>query len=168
MATKAISLAELFRFVVGPERIAGAPPYRAELAAPEGESTGGGKQAVQHVNLVPDGAEGTVIVAGAANQVAQTAELRSHARLAEIHAQRFKGARLPFEVAAYGPVLVKMQAFFQQQGLRVSLADAGTSPSGSASAPAAPAARLPLAWMIVGLLLFAAVGAVVALLLARR
>jgi hypothetical protein len=127
-ATKAVGLADLFRFVIGAERVAGPVVYRVELAAPEGESTGGGKQAIQHINLIPETAGGVVVVAGAANQVTKTVELRSHARLAEIHAQRFKGARLPLDAAAYTQLLDKMRGFFAQQGLATTLMDAEAPP----------------------------------------
>src|SRR5438105_4208852 len=67
-AMRALGLAERFAQVCGAHGLDGdGVTYRLELAAPEGPSTGGGKQAVQHVKLVPN--RGTTIVIGQANQV---------------------------------------------------------------------------------------------------
>jgi len=130
-AMQAIGLAELFRYIIGPMRISAPVPYRVELSAPEGPSTGGGKQSVQHIKLIPEHG-GTTIVAGAANPVERSVELRSWNRLAEIHAQRFKGRRLPLDQMQYGQLLGKMREFFAAQGLPVVVLD--SPPPGAAQA----------------------------------
>jgi hypothetical protein len=135
-AMKAVDMAELFKVLVGQTPVtaatAGEAGYQAELSAPDGMSTGGGTQAVQHIKLVsPSG--GATIVAGAANQVDRTAELRTYEHLAELHAQRYRGAALPIDRASYGELLERAQDFFPDKGLRVVLIDAARRP-----APAAP------------------------------
>ena len=129
-AMKALGLAELFVIHLGAERLAGnGTSFRLEIAAPDGESTGGGKQAVQHIKLVPD--TGATIVCGSANGVEEICELRTYDHLTQIHSQRFKGASLPFAREPYGALLKKLQAFFAMQKLPVTLVDVPRNPEGT-------------------------------------
>jgi hypothetical protein len=64
--------------------------YAAELTEPEGPSTGGGLQAMQHVRLVPRLAGHPTLVVGHANQADKKAELRTYDHLDAVHRQRFK------------------------------------------------------------------------------
>ena len=114
-AMQALSLAETFNLMLQAERVKGPVSYRVELSAPEGMSTAGGKQATQHVKLVPEGG-GTTIVAGSANQAESWAELRTFEHLKLLHAQRFKGAEIPLNRVQYNELLEKLKAFFGQQG----------------------------------------------------
>ena len=95
-AMQALGLAETFNLMLQAERVKGPVTYRVELSAPDGMSTAGGKQATQHVKLVPEGG-GSTIVAGSANQAENWAELRTFEHLKLLHAQRFKGAEIPLE-----------------------------------------------------------------------
>lgn len=124
-AMQALGLAELFNFKVGDQKVG---QYRVELSAPDGPSTGGGKQSVQHVKLVPDDG-GAVLVAGSADQVGKTAELRTYEYLADLHAQRFKGAKLPLEKTAYLELVGRMRAFFADQGLHVVMLEVPRPPA---------------------------------------
>jgi len=130
-AMQALGFAELFNIKVGAEQVEG---HRVELSAPEGQSTGGGKQSLQHVKLVAG--DGSVLVAGSASQVDKTAEIRTYEYLADLHAQRYKGARLPLDRAAYQALIGRMQTFFAEQGLRVVMLDAPRPITG-------PTARMP-------------------------
>jgi len=138
-AMKALGLAELFAISFGQERlVVGAKPrvggalqskenaYRMEISAPEGTSTGGGKQAVQHIKLIPE--QGTTLVIGSVNQVEKTSELRTFEYLAGVHAQRFRGAALPLQEEKYNDVLRRMQAFFSNMGFRLIMSDASKLP----------------------------------------
>jgi hypothetical protein len=125
VAAKAVTLADLFeeRFAAG---LDGPVMFRIHLASPDGPSTGGGKQVVQPIKLVPaDG--GPTIVIGVANTVKQTAELRSYSLLTEQYAQRYKGAPLPILAGAYQQLLADFTAFFQAMSLSVSTVDATRS-----------------------------------------
>jgi hypothetical protein len=123
---KALSLADYFKAIMGQQRVSG---YRVVLAAPDGPSTGGGKQALQHISLVPD-AGGATITAGSANQVEKVAEIRTYDHLAQLHAQRFKGKKLPLDRIAYNELCKRMQQFFGEQKLTVVLLDAAQLPGG--------------------------------------
>ena len=114
-AMQALSLAETFNLMLQAERVKGPVTYRVELSAPDGMSTAGGKQATQHVKLIPEGG-GTTVVAGSANPVDKTAELRTFEHLKLLHAQRFKGAEIPLNRVQYNELLEKLKAFFAQQG----------------------------------------------------
>jgi hypothetical protein len=110
-AMQALGLAETFNLMLQAERVKGPVTYRVELSAPDGMSTAGGKQATQHVKLVPEGG-GTTIVAGSANQAENWAELRTFEHLKLLHAQRFKGAEIPLNRVQYNELLEKLKAFF--------------------------------------------------------
>jgi len=110
-AMQALGLAETFNIMLQAERVKGPVTYRVELSAPDGMSTAGGKQATQHVKLVPEGG-GTTIVAGSANQAEKWAELRTFEHLKLLHAQRFKGAEIPLNRVQYNELLEKLKAFF--------------------------------------------------------
>jgi hypothetical protein len=128
-AMKALSLADFFNAAMGQKRVSG---HKVVLAAPDGPSTGGGKQALQHISLIPD-AGGATITAGSANQVEKRAELRTWEHLAALHAQRFKGKPFPVDKVAYNELLKKMQAFFTDQRLSIVVVDAAAAPQGSQS-----------------------------------
>src|SRR3954462_7620670 len=116
---RALGFAELFHIKTADRKGAGPAAYRVEMSAPDGPSTGGGKQAVQHIKLVPEVEGDAVIVAGSANQLEKSAEIRTYEYLADLHAQRFKGAAIPLDRARYGELVKRMQAFLTDQGLRV-------------------------------------------------
>jgi hypothetical protein len=152
-AMKALSLAETFKYALGGEPIAlGLGRYRVELSAPEGPSTGGGKQAVQHVKLVPLKQGAAVIVAGAANQVERTAELRSFEHLAALYAERYRGKRIPVDRNAYNQLLRRIQEFFSAQRMSVVMLEAPPAAATAAAQPGASPA-LVVALMLVGALL---------------
>jgi hypothetical protein len=64
--------------------------YGAELTKPEGPSTAGGVQALQHVRLVPRQPGLPTLVAGHANFSEERAELRTFEHLDAVHRQRFR------------------------------------------------------------------------------
>jgi hypothetical protein len=117
-AMQALTLADSFNMVMANERVKGPITYRVELSAPDGMSTAGGKQATQHIKLVPEGG-GATVVAGSANQVESWAELRSFEHLQLLHAQRFKGAELPLNRVQYNELMQKVRGFFSERSLKV-------------------------------------------------
>src|ERR687885_469069 len=90
-AGQAVTLAEIFNMGFAARRLSGPPVYTVELSAPDGPSTAGGKQALQHLKLVPEGGGATLLI-GPLNLVEQQAELRTFGHVDELHRQRFKGA----------------------------------------------------------------------------
>ncbi|APR84420.1 Hypothetical protein A7982_09769 [Minicystis rosea] len=150
VAAKAVSLAELFeaRFEAGLE---GPVRCRVELSAPDGPSTAGGKQALQHIKLVP--ADGTpAIVIGSANTIRQTAEIRTFDHIAALYAQRFKGARIPIDVTRFQELSQNLATFFRAMQLTVTFADARSA------GLAAPQAEGPArSFLVMGIVIGSAV-----------
>src|ERR1700752_974277 len=121
-AMQALGLAETFNVMLQAERVKGPVTYRVELSAPDGMSTAGGKQATQHVKLLPEGG-GNTIVAGSANQAESWAELRTFEHLKLLHAQRFKGAEIPLNRVQYNELVGKLEKFFAERGCSVRKAE---------------------------------------------
>jgi hypothetical protein len=122
VAAQAVSLAELFdaRFEKG---LDGPVRCRVELSAPDGPSTAGGKQALQHIKLIP--ADGTAaIVIGSANTIRKTAEVRTFDHVAALYAQRYKGAFVPVDATRYSELAQALVTFFRAMKMEVTMADA--------------------------------------------
>lgn len=133
VAAKAVSLAELFeaRFEEG---LDGPVRYRVELSAPDGPSTAGGKQAMQHIKLIPADGAATIII-GSANTTRQVAEIRTYEHVAQLFAQRYRGARLPIDVARYRDFTQTVASFFTAMKMTVTFAEADGSQGGGGAAP---------------------------------
>jgi hypothetical protein len=67
----------------------GAGDYRVELSTPDGPSTGGGAQAMQHLRLVPRRKGYSIVLAGTVNPVTSSGELRTYEHVAIQHELRF-------------------------------------------------------------------------------
>ena len=81
-ASRAVVIADIFKHTVGKERLDGGDTtYSAEISEPDGESTAGGKLAVQHIGLVPANGAGTLVM-GTMYQVDKRCELRSYEHVA--------------------------------------------------------------------------------------
>jgi hypothetical protein len=117
VAAQAVSLAELFvsSFEQGLE---GPVHFRVELSAPDGPSTGGGKQALQHVKLIPEGG-GLAIVIGSADTTRSMAEIRTFDHIAMLYAERFRGAAIPVEAGRYNELGEKLANFFRSMRMQV-------------------------------------------------
>jgi hypothetical protein len=156
-AVQAVGLAEIFKHTIGKTRLEGMVNYRLELTAPEGESTAGGKQALQHVTLIPEGA-GTRLVIATANTVTNIAQVRSFSCVAEAHRRRFKGALLLLDQQRYGGLVEKLSAFFKERGFQVSTVDAlpDAAPARGASSRARlVACAAALTGIAIGVVIFA-------------
>lgn len=89
VSMQAHDYASAFAASVGKMRLAPAD-YAPELTAPDGVSTGGGVQALQHIRLVPQKQGFSPLLIGHAHPVDKTAELRSFEYVDLAHQQRFK------------------------------------------------------------------------------
>ncbi|MSP63107.1 MAG: hypothetical protein EXR72_22770 [Myxococcales bacterium] len=155
IAMQAVGLAEKFAIALGQEEITTGNKvitvnFHLVLTAPEGPSTGGGKQAVQHINLVPD--KGPAIVVGSVNQVEKTVELRTYDYIGNLHAQRYKGETMPFPPTDYLPLFKKMQRFFAgEAGLRTMVLD--LPPAGAVVQAGRAMNPMMIGGLVIGLLL---------------
>lgn len=140
--------------------------YRVDLTAPVGPSTAGGKQSLQHVRLVPEGGAPAIVV-GSVSPVEKTAEIRTFRHLAEIHARRFAGARVPLDVNAHRDLVRRMSQFFAQHGFAVIMVDVTEAPMSDRPPPPPPApSQTP--WIIAGAALAVAMGTALIAFLALR
>src|ERR1700690_3526385 len=93
-SVRATDLAESFRSTIGRLRL-GPHGYTPDMTAPEGPSTGGGVQAMQHLRLLPPHPNMPTLVVGHLNQREGTAELRTLEDVDAVHRERFgRGAAL--------------------------------------------------------------------------
>ena len=158
-AMQALGLAETFNLMLQTERVKGPVTYRVELSAPDGMSTAGGKQATQHVKLIPEGG-GTTIVAGSANGAEKWAELRTFEHLKILHAQRFKGAEIPLNRVQYNELLEKLKSFFELNGhCSVRMAEVPRDAAPAASSSAAPAQSGASGTLVIVMILIVAAAA---------
>ncbi len=164
VAAKAVSLAELFaaHFEKG---LDGPVHFRVELSAPDGPSTAGGKQALQHMKLIPDGG-GMAVVIGSADTTRGIAEVRTYEHVAALYAQRFRGAPIPVDVTRYYELGQALATFFRAMNMQVTFADLDGAVSASpvrvaAAAPVGGRAWLVIAGVVVGLAILAAAYAVI-------
>ncbi len=134
--------------------------YRVDLTAPVGPSTSGGKQSLQHVRLVPlDGAPAIVI--GSVSPVEKTAEIRTFRHLAEIHARRFNGARVPLDVNAHRDLVRRMSHFFTSQSFSVVMVDLTETPMSDRPPPPPNRGGSQTPWIIAGVALAVAAGTLI-------
>jgi hypothetical protein len=147
-AGQAVGLADLFRYGFSKKRLEGPVNYTPELSSPDGDSTGGGKQALQHVKLVPD--SGATLVIGTANIVDKSCELRTFRHMDDVHRQRFKGQPFKADPTKYDQLIEELRTFFAGQHFTVSMHEAAAPtrplpPVASASRPIAvpSVAKLP-------------------------
>lgn len=119
-SVRATDLAESFRSTVGRMRV-GPYGYAPDLTEPEGPSTGGGVQAMQHVKLSPPQPNMPALVVGHVNQREGTAELRTLHYVDTVCRERFKQGA-PLDPNEYATFITSAQAFLGACGLRVSMA----------------------------------------------
>jgi hypothetical protein len=159
VAAKAVSLAELFvqSFDKG---LDGPVHFKVEMSAPDGPSTSGGKQALQHIKLIPDGG-GMAIVIGSADTTTAQAEVRTFDHIATLYGQRFRGAAIPIDAGKYNELSQTLSNFFRSMNMKVTFAELESS--AKAIATAGPAASEPARSGVSGALI-AVIGIVVAAL----
>ncbi|MFT3772037.1 MAG: hypothetical protein QM820_42060 [Minicystis sp.] len=141
--------------------------YRIDLTAPAGPSTAGGKQALQHIRLVPENGAPAIVV-GQVSQPDNQAEIRTFRHLAELHARRFKGARVPIDVNAYRELNRRLHAFFASQGFAVVMVDVTDAPASNYPPPMPAGGSSQAPWIIAGMAVAFAVGIGVIAFLATR
>ncbi len=150
-ALAAVDFAKLFNDTFGSVNLSG---YTPRLTSPEGQSTGGGVQSLQHITL-ENPAEGKTVVVGSCDNVTKQAELRVYDHVAGTFAQRFDGTAFPVGKPEYDDLHNRFKEFLKMQAIRVGLA---RPPVAQATAPAARKGKSSAAlWILI---------AVVALLIA--
>lgn len=120
-AGQAIQLADIFRMFVGQQPVAGTDvrPFVAALMTPDGPSTGGGVQALQHITFSRDGRS---FVVGSLDPKVASVELRGYATIAQQYNERF-GDPMPISVTEYEAFTKRVRAFCQTKQLVLVIKD---------------------------------------------
>jgi len=116
-SVRATDLAESFRSTLGRYRV-GPHGFVPDMTSPEGPSTGGGVQAVQHLRLMPPQPNMPTLVVGSLNPRDGTAELRTLEYVDAISRERFKQGA-PLDPGQYSQFLQSAQAFLAACGMKV-------------------------------------------------
>jgi hypothetical protein len=122
-AGKSVALAEVFKYTVGKEPILGPVICRLELSAPTEESTDGGRLAMQHMSIVPEGGGPTVVI-GTAYQLDRLAELRPYAAVADTYRKRFRTSSFPITPNQYDEMARRLKGFFDQFDFQFTVGEA--------------------------------------------
>jgi hypothetical protein len=164
---QASTLADSYGSTVGRLRV-GPHDYAPDMTAPDGQSTGGGVQAMQHLRLVPTQANLPTLLVGHANQRDGAAELRTWEHVDAICRERFK-QRAPIDPAQYQQFLQSAQGFLAACGLRVSFAPTPDEMStGRAQPDEPPASKRSLALVVAVTVTLLVAGAAVWALVAMK
>jgi hypothetical protein len=106
-ALQAVVLSEQFAQMFGKLRIP--PGYTADMTEPDGPSTSGGRQSLQHVRLhSPSG--GPALVMGSADQAQMKASIRTYEHLQTLARQR--GGELNLDRKSYEAFSARVRKFF--------------------------------------------------------
>jgi hypothetical protein len=140
-AMKAADVAELFGVAFGHVRIAPAA-YAPELMTPDGPSTGGGVQAVQHMRLSSQQPGVPPLVMGSLNLKLSVAEIRSFDHIDAIHRARFKRP-VPLDRGEYDRFIDSLQKYFTAMKISTTRTVAPVGGPASYSIPPPPS-RLPI------------------------
>lgn len=151
-AMAAVDLASVFNTALADAGVAG---YSLQLTAPEGQSTGGGIQALQHVTLVHDAGRASIVV-GHCNNVEKKTELRTHDQVSGQFQQRFPDAAFPVERGQYQALMQRIEEFFRNQSFEVTTARPKAAPRPQAAAPSEGGSPGVLIALVVVLLAIAA------------
>jgi hypothetical protein len=152
-AGKSVALAEVFKYTVGKEPFVGPTVCRLDLSAPTEESTDGGRLAVQHVSIVPEGG-GPSTVMVTVYQVEQRVEGRQYEVVADTYKKRFHTSSFPVSPGQFDEMTRKLKEFFKQFGFKFEMAPlqamrpSAPAPRATGGAPvpgAAPVAKRPTA-----------------------
>lgn len=168
-AQAALAVSDLVAAKFSSTKFGGAIPRVVKVQAPNVPSTGGGKQARESVNLVPEnGDTSQAITAGFIDVGLRAVELRTYAALGQTYEQRHK-MKLDLPRAEYDAFVKEMQAFLGGEGYIVKMVDVteqnakaakAEAASQNASAEGGGGSKAPLIIVVVGLIAIVGIAAV--------
>jgi hypothetical protein len=150
-AQQAVDFKDYFEMMFTNIVVSGDVPRKVALAAPEGISTGGGKQSLQHILLKPEMEGASTLTAGWIDRAQGTAQLRTYEYLVEQHRQR--GRALQLDPATYQVFFEKAQKFLDQEKLPVKIASSASPAGGPSAAVSTKKGLSPLVLLIIVLVL---------------
>jgi translation initiation factor IF-2 len=131
VAQGAYDFARYFTSTFANARFGRAVPRRAELQAPEGMSTGGGRAARQSIVLIADTSSGQAgpgggpptLTVGWVEVSARRAQIRTHRALAAVHRARFRDRLLDIDEESYTAFLNQTVELLASCGVGVAMDD---------------------------------------------
>lgn len=135
VAQGAYDFARYFTTAFESMRFGASVPRRAELASPEGMSTGGGRQARQSIVLVAERPGAPVLTVGWVEVAARRAQLRTHRALAAVHRARFRDRLLDIDEGSYGQFVAQAQNFLTACGIVLAFDDDTNVPTSQRPPP---------------------------------
>lgn len=150
-ALAAVEFANFFKEQFADFRVGATTPYQPSLTAPEGMSTAGGAQAIQHITLQPTRPGVPPLTVGWVNRRGWTAQIRTFSCLEEMHRQRFPNRRFDLDAASYQTFIARAQVFLEGQGMTVQLETSAPAPL-STRPPRGEGQTQGIAVMIIGIL----------------
>ncbi len=163
-AQQAVDFSDYFDMLFEKVVIKGDVPRVPSLAAPEGISTGGGKQARQHLVLKPEEETALSYTVGWVDRTQGMVELRTYDYLVEQHRQRFGKKPFALDQDTYDKFFNKAKDFFTREKMPVKIETAprlSTVSPGAAPAAATSGRGMLLLVVVLSVLLVAAVTAAV-------
>lgn len=141
--------------------------YVPELMAPEGPSTAGGAQAMQHLRLVPGQPGLPTLVVGHANRAEGKAELRSFDYVDAVHRQRFQRP-LPLDRVQYDAFMDSAKLILSALHLHPTIASPPADLGAEATPPHADSSRRTLAALAAAVFVMVALAMTAWAILGRR
>ncbi len=135
VAQGAYDFARYFTTAFETVRFGTSVPRRAELAAPEGMSTGGGRQARQSIVLVAERPGVPALTVGWVEVAARRAQLRTHRALAAVHRARFRDRLLDIDEGSYAQFVAQAQNFLTACGVVLAFDDDTNVPTSQRPPP---------------------------------
>lgn len=151
VAMRGLTLSDRFNSFFEADRVSG---YQLRLLEPAGESTGGGKQATQHLTLQSGMPGDPVLTVGWVNCANDNVKLRTYGCMQQLIARRFGKRTVVLDAAAYREFFDKATDYFEKNGMHVSIEEeppevaSGTHPAASVEKSSSSGR-----WIIIGLLL---------------
>jgi hypothetical protein len=142
--------------------------YVPVLREPPGETTAGGKQAMQHIVLLPKVKGDPLLTIGSVNVATRSAKLRSYDCMRQLHEMRFDDSSFFLDQPKYLEMFEAVLAFMKKQGIQVEIETNPPRVTVSTRPPPRTAASNGAIWFFIVALLVAAVSMVGYLISAGR
>lgn len=131
-AQQGLDFVTLFAAKFVTEKVSGHAP---RLREPIADSTGGGKQALQHMVLEPQKVGEPILTVGSVNVVTKTAKLRTYDCVRQLHRMRFGKRRFAVAQSEYQSFFERVMAFMKRQGMQVEIETRPPEVTGSIPPP---------------------------------
>lgn len=161
LAREGINAAGMINAALSKRTLGKTTPRRLEVAAPIGQSTGGGKKARQSVTLVAVSGDGAAVMCGWIDAAQKLGELRDYKEVAKQYQTRF-GMRFDIPIEEYKALMTDLENILKTLGFQMVTEEEedDEAPAGAAAGEGSSVVKT-LLWVAAA----AVVGGVIALVL---